>query len=186
MFARSLKAALALLVPVALVLGTCAEDVLALLFGDGLRDAAPALRLLAPVAALLGLVALGTSLVVSRRAPRAILPLTGAAVALNVVLNLALIPELDERGAALAMLVTEVALAAAVLALALRTVAAGRLLPRMAGPLLAGAAALPAMLALGSFPARLAVGLALYAAVLLAAERVLDPEGLRALRPRRG
>ncbi len=61
------------------------------------RRAAEPLRLLAPVVVPLCLVTLCSSLIVTRQ-PAAMLRITGPMVALNVALNLALIPTLGQRG----------------------------------------------------------------------------------------
>lgn len=106
-FRRSLRAALALLVPVGLVFLVFAEPLCRLIFGDAFEASAPALRILAPSVPLLGVVTLSVAVYVARADPRPMVRVTGLAAVVNVVANLALIPPLEEEGAALAMLLTE-------------------------------------------------------------------------------
>jgi O-antigen/teichoic acid export membrane protein len=179
-FQRSLKLALLLLVPCAVVFATVPEFVSRTLFGSGLEAASTSLRILAPVVVLIGLVTLSTSLVVSRRDPRTVLRVSGAMTVLNVALNLALIPSLDERGAAIAMVATYVVF----LVLALRMVIATldtrlRWAATAAAPLIAGAAMAAAMLALRGTPgAALAAGVVLYPLAFVVAERAISPSDL--------
>lgn len=179
-FQRSLKLSLLLLVPCAVVFGTLAAFVSRTLFGSGLEAAAPSLRILAPVVVLIGLVTLSTSMIVSRRSPAAVVWLSGAMTALNVALNLALIPSLHERGAAIAMLVTEAVFLVLAFRLALRAIGA-RIdwLSMTAAPLLAGLAMAAATLALRHTPGlALAVGLVVYPATFVLAERLISPDDL--------
>ena len=179
-FQRSLKLALLLLVPCAVAFGVLPEFVSRTIFGADLEAASSALRILAPVVVLIGLVTLSSSLIVSRRDPRTILVLSGAMTALNVGLNLALIPGLDERGAAIAMLATEVAFLVLALAMAVRTLAT-RLdwLTMCAAPLLAGAAMAGAAVALRGTPLlALLAGVAVYPLAFVIAERLISPGDL--------
>jgi O-antigen/teichoic acid export membrane protein len=179
-YQRSLKLALLLLVPCAVVFATLARFIAGTLFGSGLEAAAPSLRILAPVVVLIGLVTLSTSLVVSRRSPTAMVWMSGAMTLLNVVLNLALIPALDERGAAIAMLVTEAVFLALAFRMALRTIGERVNVASMAaGPLLAGAAMAAVTLALRHTPGlALPAGFAVYALAFAAVERVVSPDDL--------
>lgn len=179
-YGRSLKVGLMLLAPVAVAMATVPGELLALVYGEGFREGSETLRLLAPVTVLLVVVAMSTSLVVSRRSPRRVLPFTAAAVVVNLGLNLALIPPLEERGAALAMLVTELLLAAVVVGLVLRET--GRLpwVTLVSGALVASAASVVPLLLLRDW-----IGLALpaaaltYLAVLTLVERRVAPDDLR-------
>ncbi len=175
-FERSLKLALVGLVPIAAVFGVLAEPVCRLLFGVGLEDAAEPLRVLAPVVVLIGIVTLASSLIVSRRNPMVMVWATAGIVVVNVVLNVALIPIWDETGAAVAMLVSEVAFLCAVGPLAARTVGGVRWLPTIAGPLLAGAAMVGLLFLLDGVPLlAVAVGSVAYVAVLVLVERLVAP-----------
>jgi O-antigen/teichoic acid export membrane protein len=183
-FQRSLKLSLLLLVPCAVVFGTLAAFVSRTLFGSGLEAAAPSLRILAPVVVLIGLVTLSTSLIVSRRSPAAVVWLSGAMTVLNVALNLALIPSLHERGAAIAMLVTEAVFLVLAFRLAVRAIGA-RIdwLSMTAAPLLAGLAMAAATLALRHTPGvALAIGAVVYPATFVLAERLISPDDLAFVR----
>jgi O-antigen/teichoic acid export membrane protein len=182
-FGRSLKLSLSLLVPCAVAYGVLAEPLCRLFFGAEFTSSAEPLRILAPVVVLYGLVVLGNSLIVSRRDPRLLVAVIGVGALLNLALNLALVPALDGTGAALAMLVSEVALACAVLAIAIRTVRGVGVLPTVAAPGLAGAAMAGVMLPLAStLPAALAAGALAYLLVFVLVERRLGSGDLELAR----
>lgn len=172
-FAGAIRLAVAVLTPIALVFALLAPDVIRIFYGSDLGGAVTPLRLLAPVVVLLGVVALTSSLIVSREDPRAITKLTAIVTALNVALNLALIPPLGADGAALAMLVTEVVFLAAALRLAHRLVGPVPWARSLAG-VLAGAAAMAiALVALHDrWLLAGAVGTVAYGVVLLLVERL--------------
>jgi len=178
-FQRSIKAAIVLLTPVAIVMGLLAEPVMKVGFGEDFASAAAPLRLLAPVAVALSVMTLTSSLIITRRSPKTMVKLTASAVFLNATLNVALIPSLEDSGAALAMLLTEVALVVASLWLASREVGGVDWLHTLAGPLGGGAAMAAVMVALGSLPlVALVAGVAVYSAALAAVERVASPGDL--------
>jgi O-antigen/teichoic acid export membrane protein len=178
-FGRALKLTIAALLPGAVAFGLLAEPLTHALFGADLEAAAPALRILAPVVLLYGVVLLGSSLLVSRRGARIMVPVTAVMALLNLTLNLILIPAYGAAGAAAAMFATELAFVAVLAVLCVREtgrLAWGRLLP---GPVLAGAAMVAAMVLLNSVPAlALAAGAAVYAVSLAAAERLIAPADL--------
>jgi O-antigen/teichoic acid export membrane protein len=182
-FGRSLKSALAILVPCGVGLMLLAEPILSAIFGDEFAAAAPALRLLAVVVVLVALVTLSASLVVARSAAAAAARLTGSMVALNVVLNVVLIPLLDERGAALAIVITEATLLLALLRLAGRLVGHLDWRATATGPLAAGAAmavvvaALPAPWVVAG-----AAGTVVYVGVLVLVERATCPNDVAFVR----
>jgi O-antigen/teichoic acid export membrane protein len=179
-FRRSLKTALLLLVPPAVAFGTLPEFLSRAIFGSHLEAASASLRILAPVVVLIGLVTLSSSLIVSRRDPRTILVLSGAMTLLNVVLNLALIPGLEERGAAIAMLATEAVFLVLVLAMAVRTLGTGLgWISLAAAPLLGGLAMAAVTLALRDSPVvALAAGMTVYPLAFAIAERLISPSDL--------
>ncbi len=178
-YERSLKLGLAGLMPIAVVFGVLAEPVCRFFFGAGLVEAAGPLRFLAPVAVLIGIVTLSSSVVVSRRNPMIMVWSTGAIVVINVVLNLVLIPSWDETGAAVAMLVSEVAFLFVVVPLAARIVGGVRWLPTITGPLVAGAVMIPLLFLLDGVPlVAVAVGSAAYLLVLVLVERVVAPRDI--------
>jgi O-antigen/teichoic acid export membrane protein len=177
-FERSVKLLVALLLPCAVGFGLLAEPLVRLLFGDELVDAAVPLRLLAPAIVFLGVVTIASSLLIARGRVELLIRAGIAAVVLNVALNLALIPPLDEAGAATAMLVTAALLAAVLLARAAAAVGGVPWRRMLAAPLAAGAA-MAAPLALVPWPlAGLAAGLAAYAAAYVLVERAVSPTDL--------
>ena len=175
-FERSLKLALVGLMPIAIAFGVLAEPICRFFFGAGLAEAADPLRLLAPVVVLMGFVTLSSSLIVSRRNPMIMVWSTAAIVVVNVALNVALIPEWDETGAAAAMLVSEVAFLFVVVPMAARTVGGVRWLPTITGPVIAGAVMIPLLFLLDGVPlVAVAVGAVAYLLVLVLVERLVAP-----------
>jgi O-antigen/teichoic acid export membrane protein len=179
-FQRSVKLALAALVPCAVTMAVLAEPVTRVLFGEELESAAGSLRLLAPAVLLAGVMYLSSSLIVSRRSATIMVAVTAGMVAVNVALNLLLIPRYADQGAAAAMLATELLVVPITLAIAARTVGGLRWGSMLAGPTGAGIAMVGAMVLLAGWPiAALAAGLAVYLGVLVALERLIDPTDLR-------
>lgn len=182
-FQRSVKAGLVLLTPVAVAFGLLAEPIMRLAFGADFEDGAAALRLLSPVVVLLGVVTLCTSLIVSRLDPRTMVKLSAAMVALNVALNLALIPGLEERGAATAMLITEAMFVLLAMRVAVQEVGGINWRSMLGAPAVAGVAMAAVLLALGSLPViALVAGTIVYAGVYLTVERAFSPDDLAFLR----
>ncbi len=180
-YGYALKAALILLVPCAVVLFLLAEPVLALFFGAGFDGAATPLRLLAPVVVLLGAVIISTSLVISRRDPRAMVWAFAAALAVNVAANLLLIPPMGASGAALGMLITYGLFALVAFEMAARTVGHPPLISTLAGALVAGGAMALTLVVLlhGSALLAASTGVLVYLAVLVAVEWLFSPRDLR-------
>lgn len=182
-FGRSIKAALVLLVPGALIFGVLAEPVCSLIFGERLADAGEALRYLAPVVVLLSVVTLCSSLIVSRRSPGLMVRLSAVMVALNIALNVILIPPYEDVGAAIAMLVTEAAFAVAALWVAARAVGGVGWRVVVAGPAVAGTVMGALLVALRDEPLLAgACGVVAYALVLVAWERARNPADLAFVR----
>ena len=181
-FERALKATLILHAPCGVALAVLAEPVLELFFGGGFEAAVPAMRALAAVVVVLGVVRIAAALIISRGDPDRLKRWFGIALALNVALNLALVPPFEATGAALAMLGTELVLAAAMLGLAAEAIGRPRLMTTLAAPLLSAGAMAAAMWPLRDdlLPA-LPVGVAAYVAVFIAVERLVSPDDLRFL-----
>lgn len=178
-FQRSIKLALVVLVPVAAVISALAEPICRLAFGADFTASAHPLRLLAPVAVMLCLVVLSSSLVIARRGPGAVARLTAVMVAVNVTLNLILIPAHADTGAAAAMLITELLFVAVAMRMATREVGGIAWVPTLAAPLIAGASMVAPMLVLQAVPALAFVaGLATYGLVFLLLERSISPGDL--------
>jgi len=181
-FERALKATLILHAPCGVALAVLAEPLLTLFFGEGFEAAVPAMRTLAAVVVVLGVVRIAAALIISRGDPGRLKRWFGIALALNVALNLLLVPPLEATGAALAMLGTELVLAAAMLVLAAEAIGRPRLMRTLLAPLLAAGAMAAAMWPLREelLPA-LPVGLAAYVAAFLTVERLVSPDDLRFL-----
>jgi O-antigen/teichoic acid export membrane protein len=181
-FERALKLSITALAPVALVFAILPSSVLDTLLGPDLVDASQALRLLAPAVVLMSVVKLAGSLIASQRSPGVLVWTTAGAVALNVALNLILIPRYEAEGAALAMLVTEAALVGPVVLIASR-LTEGLDLPRvLSAPVGAGLIAGASMVLLRDMPeVSIPAGLIVYAGSYLAIERFACPEDLAAL-----
>ena len=170
-FQRSVKLALASLLPIAVVFATLADPVIRAVFGDGLEGAGDPLRILAPCVVLLGVVTLAVALYVARLDPKPMVRVTGAMAAFNVVLCLVLIPPLEEVGAAWAMLATEVAYCVLSLAMAARLVNGLDWSSMLAGPAAAGVAMAAVALALDApLAVVLAASTAAYLFVLVIVE----------------
>ena len=163
----------------AVLLLVLAEPILELLFGARFEAATTPLRLLALTVVPLGVSMLMWTLITSRREPRVLLIYAAVTLAVNVALNLALIPTLGADGAAAAMLATYVVAAVVMLRVARATVGPLRGWRTVGGPLVAGIAMalVTAGLEPWVFPAAL-IGLAVYSGVLMAVERKLAPDDL--------
>jgi O-antigen/teichoic acid export membrane protein len=181
-FQRSIKLALVLLTPVAVAFGVFARPICSLIYGPHFASAGVPLRILAPAVVLIGVVTLANSLMLSRGHLRAMVSMTAAVAALNVALNLILIPLYSDAGAAAAMLITEVIYAAWITRISSRAAGGVRWLTTTAGAVLAGATMTGVTLALnGTMWLALTVGAAVYAVVLLGVERVVSPGDARFL-----
>jgi O-antigen/teichoic acid export membrane protein len=173
---RSLKLSLALLTPCAVVLGVLAEPILELLFGAGFDAAVTPLRLLALTVVPLGIAILMWTLITSRREPRVLVVYSAATLALNIALNLLLIPPLDAEGAALAMLLTYVVAAVIMIRLAIQSVGGLQARQTLGAALSAGAAmAIVAVVLEPWLFLALPACLAVYVGVFVAVERKLAP-----------
>lgn len=179
-FQRSVKLAAAILMPVSVAFGVLAGPLVRAVFGPEFENAADLLRILSPSVVLLGVITLAASLFVSRQDPKAMVRVTAVMALLNVVLNLALIPSMDDTGAAIAMTVTVAMYCVASLWMAARAAGGVDWMPMLASPLLAGAAcAIPMALLDDQLAAALAAGVAVYVAAFVLLERAIAPADLR-------
>jgi O-antigen/teichoic acid export membrane protein len=192
-FQRSVKIALAALMPIAVALAVLATPISRLIFGPDLADAAGPLRILAPSVVLLGVITLAASLFVSRHDPRAMVRVTAVVAIVNVLLNIALIPIWEDTGAAVAMTVTEALYCVVSLRMAVRIVGGVDWIGMTASPALAGAmCAVPMLLLDDHLAAALVLGVLVYVAAVAGFERTIAPADLkfatallrRALHPR--
>ncbi len=175
-FERSIKLCLLALVPPAVAFGMLAEPLCRALFGSGLTAAAAPLRPLAPVVVMMGVVALTTALITSRLDPRRLLVGVAGVAAINLVLNLTLIPPLGATGAALAMLVSAAAFVGFTLVISVRTVGGVNWVSTLVAPLGAGLAMAAAIAVVGTpLALALAAGGAAYLVVYAALERAVSP-----------
>jgi O-antigen/teichoic acid export membrane protein len=178
-FQRSIKVALVLLLPVAVPLLVLAEPICVFVFGADFRAAAAPLRLLAPCVVIMCVVVLSGSLISSRLGARRLVPIAATVTVLNAVLNVALIPSLDDSGSALAMLVTEVVFVAGTMTVATREVGGIDWGGTFGAPLAAAAAMVVVTLALASLPlVALAAGVLVYVGVFVLIERRVSPGDL--------
>jgi O-antigen/teichoic acid export membrane protein len=174
-FQRSLKLLLVLLTPPAVAFAALAGPICRLIYGNSFNAAAP-LRVLAPGVVLMGVITLSVSLLVSRENPRRMVFLTAVMAGLNIILNLILIPEYGDVGAAAAMLATEVVYVAWIVHRANRAVGGIRLSATLAGALTAGLGmTVTSLLLHGNLLAALLAGGAIYLIVLFAVERLINP-----------
>jgi O-antigen/teichoic acid export membrane protein len=175
-FQRSIKMLVVVLAPATVLLLTLPGSVLKLLFGHGFGPAIGPLRFLALAIVPLGLVMLCSSFISARLNPRLLVIYFAVALVINVVVNLALIPTLDQTGAAIAMLATEVVLAVLMLRPSLREARGMDLVPTAAATLVAAGAMAVAMALLHTVvPAAIGGGAVVYVSVLLLLERRFAP-----------
>jgi O-antigen/teichoic acid export membrane protein len=129
---------------------------------------------------MFGVIVLSTNLVVSRSDPMSVVRVVAIVAAINVALNLALVPPFDEEGAAIAMLASEIVYVLLALRIAVPLAGGVEWLRTLGAPVVAGAAMALAMLPVsGSLAPALAVGAAAYLATFVAVESVVDPDDLR-------
>jgi O-antigen/teichoic acid export membrane protein len=162
--------------PLAVAFTVLADPICRLAYGANLASAAKPLEILAPGVVLMGIVILTTSLLVSRKNPRRMVPVTAAVAAVNIVLNLILIPPFGPSGAAASMLATEVIYAAWITRIAAREIGRIDWRPTLAGALAAGAAMAATTLLLStSLLAALVGGIAVYLIALVAVQWFVSP-----------
>jgi O-antigen/teichoic acid export membrane protein len=175
-FSRSIKLALAGLLPLSVGFGLLAEPLVTAAFGPEFDEAADPLRLLAPAIAMLGVVSLSNAVITSRSDPRMVMYLTAGITALNIVLNFALIPEFGASGAAGAMLISEALFSASALVLASRVVGGVEWTHMLAGPAVAAGAMAAVIIPLAESPIIAAgAGALVYVVALFAVERITSP-----------
>lgn len=178
-FDRSLKLAIAFSLPVAAGAMMLAEPLVILVYGESFAPAAGALILLGPAFALYPIGYLASQLLVARDRQRVLAPTYAVIAAINVGLNLLLIPALSLEGAALSTSISQLLVAVALGAFALR--ATGGIDPArvLAGPVAGTIAAVAAMALLRDhvLAAIIAAG-AVYLLVVYIVERRAYPDDL--------
>jgi O-antigen/teichoic acid export membrane protein len=175
-FQQSLKLSVVVLTPLAVTFGVLAGPISRLIYGASFGSAALPLRILSPAILLMSLVTLSVALLVSHANARQVVFPAAMMAALNIVLNLILIPAASDTGAAAAMLATEVAYVVWMMLQTRGAIGALQWRPMLTGGFVAGAAMAVTMLLLRSsaLPAFLAGGL-VYVSVLLTVERIVSP-----------
>lgn len=176
-FQRSIKLAVVLLTPLAVAFAVFASPICQLIYGATFSSAAAPLRILSSGVVLMSVVTLSVSLLVSRENPRRMIALTAIIAAVNVALNLILIPLYSDVGAAAAMLATEVIYVAWVMHRAYRAVRGGiQWRSTLTGALTAGTGmAATGLLLHANLAAALAAGGVVYLVLLVFIERLLSP-----------
>jgi O-antigen/teichoic acid export membrane protein len=178
---RAMKLSFVTLVPCTVAFALSSTAIIRAVFGADLAGAAGPLRILAPAVVLLGVGAMATTFLMSQRRARPVLWISLAAVVVNIGLNVALIPGLDARGSAVAMLVTEAGIAAAAVVVVDR-VLGGLPWPQMLASTVAAGVAMAAVIALlGYGIGALVAGVAAYLVVLIAVERTVNPADVRSI-----
>jgi O-antigen/teichoic acid export membrane protein len=140
-FARTLKLATGLVVPLAVGLAVLAGPVVRLVFGNDFEDTPRALALLAPAIAVFPVGYLAGYLLIARNQERRLVAVYAALAVENIASNAVLIPLLSLHGAAIATSVTQVLLAGVLLRMARRAAGGVDLAGAFATPVAAAAAA---------------------------------------------
>jgi O-antigen/teichoic acid export membrane protein len=177
-YEKGCKALLVVLVPVGAGLLLFAEPVTELLYGETYSESASALRLLGVATPLWGLLTFSMFALAAVERQRMIGWVLAVGVAVNVGLNLALIPKYSLDGSAAAMAASLAVIDALLIALAVSHIRARRPIRIMAGPLTGSAAMVAIALGWGMGLAQAPVALLAYAAALLWIERRYYPGDL--------
>ncbi|MDO9407675.1 flippase [Patulibacter sp.] len=181
-YGRVLKVLVVTTAPMVLALTLFADPIIELVYGPQYVDAVSGLQLLAPAILFTGAFTMTCNVLAALGRQRAVVAGLLVGAACNAGLNLALVPPHAEDGAALAMSLSMALTAGLLFVLARRATGPVLVVRATAGPLVASAAAVAAVLALGDALAVLPVAMAVYAGVLVLAERSLFPADFRAVR----
>jgi O-antigen/teichoic acid export membrane protein len=166
-FALGLKAVNALLLPIGLVLVLFARPLIDLLYGREFEPSVVPLQILGLMTLMYGINAYASVSLVARYRPLAYGRLLVPVIALNVVLNLILIPAEGASGAAAAALASGTLLAVLALWQARAVLGPSDLVGAFAGPVLAGVAMVAVVLALSApWVVELVLGGVVYGGVL--------------------
>jgi O-antigen/teichoic acid export membrane protein len=176
MFERSLKLGFVSLMPVAVAFTALGAPICRLIYGPSFATAGVPLQILGPGVVLYCVVDLTVSLRLAREDPGRMVPLAAAMAAINIALNLILIPRYGDGGAAAAMVFTLAVYSITMGAAANRVVGGLHWVRTCAGPVCAAAAMAGVTLALrGSVWTTLGAGLAVYLGTLVVIERLVSP-----------
>ena len=181
-FELASKAITAMLLPFGMVMLLFGPLIVKTLYGHDFDGAAAATQLLGGATFLYGPFALAALAAAARDHQKWVLWVTGPGLALNIVLNLALIPQMSLNGAALAMTITQGLMAVAMIALVARLTGALSIARMYAGPAVAALGMCAAALILGTEALGIVVACFVYAPLLLLTERALHPHDFGILR----
>ena len=176
-----LKLILCAMAPIGTAYALFAEPIVDLVYGSDYAPAIPAVRLLGGAAALYGVGYFAAYVLIAQGRQRILPQVTAVVLAINVGLNLVLIPAWSFRGAALVTSLSELLLAVAFMTYALRVTGGLSARRVVAGPLAGCVGVALVALVLGPTLAALIVAPFAYIVVLVAVERWLYPQDLRHL-----
>ncbi|HVF76131.1 MAG TPA: flippase [Acidimicrobiales bacterium] len=182
-FARTLKLATGLVVPLAVGLAVMAEPVVRLVFGTDFDDTPRALLLLTPAIAVFPVGYLSGYLLIARNRERRLVVVYAALAVENIASNLVLIPLLSLHGAAIATSITQVLLAGILLRMARRAAGGVDLAVAFVTPVAAAAAAGAVMWATrSSLAVAVGAGGMTYVAAFYLVDRQWFPDDTASLR----
>jgi O-antigen/teichoic acid export membrane protein len=175
-FERSLKLAVALVLPLAVGALVLAHPFVDLLYGSHYEASADALVLLAPAIALYPFAYLSTYLLVAQNRQRVLAPIYAAIAIENIVLNFILLPVYSLYGAAFGTSLSELLVAVVLMVFVLRLLGRLNWLRMLGGPVLAaGLAGGAAALLIDQFWIAVVVMALVYLGTLLAFEQLVYP-----------
>jgi O-antigen/teichoic acid export membrane protein len=169
------------LMPIGCTFALFAEPLIHTLYGAEYAPATTALRLLGGAAALYGFSHLGLYVLIGQGRQRSVPWITACVAALNLSLNLVLIPRFSIDAAAFATSVSELVLATLLTGAALRVTGPVHVARIVSGPLAGVVAMAATALVGGTGLGGLALALIAYAIVVVMVERRLYPGDLRLL-----
>jgi O-antigen/teichoic acid export membrane protein len=176
-FSLALKAVVSVLLPVGLAFVLFAHGMVDFVYGSAFESSVAPLQILGLMTVLYGVNALGSMSVIARYRPGTYAKLLVPVIAINVALNLILIPAHGAEGAAIAALTSGVLLAGLALWQAHTVIGAIDFAAALIGPALAGATMAAVALVLHApWPVEAVVAVLAYACVLATYERLRHPE----------
>ena len=181
-YGRSLKLAVALVLPLAVGAALLGDQVVRALYGDDFETAGNALQLLSPAIVFFVISYLAGYLLVSQDRPGVLTAVYAVVAVENVLANLVLIPVWSLYGAAAGTSISEALAAIALVSAAWRVGGRLSLTRAFAGPAFAAGAAALVMWGLrDELAAAIVAGAVAYAAVLFAFERLVFPDDAAAV-----
>jgi O-antigen/teichoic acid export membrane protein len=172
----------AMLLPFGMVMALFGPLIVSTLYGHQFDGAAATVQILGGATFLYGPFAIAALAAAARDRQKWVLWVSGPGLALNIALNLALIPPMSLNGAALAMTVTQGLMAVAMIALVSRLTGGLSLARMFVGPAMGAVGMCAAALILGTGGLGFAVAALVYAPLLLLTERAFHPDDFGLLR----